>query len=142
MRHDQALVVQEAAADQTVVRRWIDPDDQIIAVLHGIDPPIFCYDLQLNFGIGKRKASTDSPERDMRDDDGGANSQSTPWDGGAEHYRLARFRDFRKWPGSAFLQRPAFLRQSQTMGPAFDQPDTKASLKFRDPARQRGLGTA
>lgn len=74
MRHDQALVVQEAATDQTVIRRWIDPDDQIIAVLHGIDPPIFCYDLQLNFGIGKRKASTDSPERDMRDDNGGANS--------------------------------------------------------------------
>src|SRR5690606_7201646 len=64
------------------------------------------------------------------------------WDGGAEHYRLARFRDFRKWSGSAFLQRPAFPSQSQTMGPAFDQPDTKATLKFRDPARQRGLGTA
>jgi hypothetical protein len=72
MRHDQALVVQETAADQTIVRRRIDANDQIVAILHGIDPPVLGDDLELDFGIGKRKASSNAAERDMRDDDRGA----------------------------------------------------------------------
>jgi hypothetical protein len=34
IRHDQALVVEDTAADQAVVRRRIDPDDQIEVVLN------------------------------------------------------------------------------------------------------------
>ena len=97
------LVDLRCAQPRDVVRRRIDPDDQIVAILHGIDPPILGDDFELNFGISERKTSADSAERDMRDDDRGADPQRTARDRGAEHHRLARFRDFRKRPSNALV---------------------------------------
>ncbi len=40
------------------------------------------------------------------------------------------------------MKRPPFVRQSQALGSALDQPHAKALLEFGHPARQRRLGSA
>ena len=58
-RHDQAFIVEEAAADKAFIGRWVDPDDQIIAIFDRIDLAVLGNDLELDLRIGQRKPRTD-----------------------------------------------------------------------------------
>jgi hypothetical protein len=61
-RYDEPLVPQERSPDQKLLGRRINPNHQIIAVLHRIDPSILGDDFQLYVRIGQREASADAPK--------------------------------------------------------------------------------
>jgi hypothetical protein len=106
MRHDQALVIKEASADQAFIGRRIDTDDQIIAVFHGIDLSILGDDLKLDGRICQRKPRADAAERDMGEDDRDAHPQPAARRRGTQDDGLARFRDFGKRPAGEGVLRP------------------------------------
>src|SRR5205085_759704 len=101
---------------ETLVRRWVDADDEIIAIFDEIDLAILRDDLELDLWIGAREADTDPGKRHMRKNHRCADPQPAPRRGCAQDDSLPRFRDFRQQSMSALVERSPFFGQSQALG--------------------------
>eukprot|EP01035_Chromulina_nebulosa_P014998 gene14998-19855_t len=82
------------------------------------------------------------PTGERREKDFGGRPVDTraPFPGGQERTGLAGLREFRQQAIRALVQRPAFIRQTQALRSAVDEPHVETLFEFGDPARQRRLG--
>ena len=131
--------MQDAAADQALVRRRIDPDDHVVAILHQVDEAVLGDDLQPHIRIGAQERGGDPAEHHMADHHRHAHAQlpARMVHGRAE--RVARLLDLAQRPGGARVQGLAMPGQLQGPGAAFDQAHAEGGLQLRDAAGQGRL---
>lgn len=141
-RHDQPLILEKTSANEAFVRRRVDPDHEIIAILDQIDPAILGNDFKPHLRIGAREPGGDPRKHHMGEHHRRADPQPAPRRGSPQHDGFTGFRDFRQQPMRALVERAPLIRHAQTLRTALDQPDAKALFQFADMAGQRRLGPA
>ena len=107
------MVLEKTAADQVI--RWarIDPNDDIVTLLHGIDEAIFGRHLKSNLGMGRRKRGRKSAHGDIAEEHRHIDAQPPPRSGQSTSDSFAGLGDIAQWPLRLGLKGAALLGQAQ-----------------------------